>query len=965
MKSIVSFLKKHPAIPLLVLVNVVFLLLYRHFIFHNAVYMYSDGGSDSLSSSYPIITMLSHLFESGTYSHFTLWDGLGIDTTAIFLQYLNPLKALLLLFGRDGFPVGIMIFVFLVTNITALLGYGFFKKILGDGRAALFASLAWAFSSYITIWGQNYSFSMNILLFTLSMFVLECWLSSHSIPAFVGLIATLALFFLSNYYFLYMTGIFMAGYTFLRTILVHRARLRGEALFVNTNSNIEADARPGNTEKNATSDASKNENASESALAAAGNAKTGFLPCLLSIMKEELFLALSAIAALILAAPAVVAVYYSLFGSARTKGGLGLAGALYVYEPEFFLSFLSRLFSPNLLGIDRAFTGPVNYFEVAFLSSSLLFLFALAYLIVKKKTRILTLVLTIVAILMLATPVASYILTQATLSQRYSFLLIFGECIAIGAFARDLFRTPDRKALRGALIAVPIFAALVFGLLIFVGPTFGIAVSSKSTGYVLVFMAVYEAALLLFFFRDSLRRYVRPALALVLAAELIVLLTPSLYEREYLTRETFATSFFSDGTRGAVEEVKREDKSLYRIETTTDYNYANEGQVDRFNSVHGYYNTNPESILTLTNAFGATQLSTSFLLLGHQHYYLFTLLSGKYKIVDKEDTPTLNAIDKDLYEAIRDSYDCITYKNKNALPFGYVYDRAYDGKTLYWTPAKDRIRLLANGYYMTSWATPPTPVTDTEEALGELSQGDSVDLFPAIYHTNDCVYDIDDDGILRIHPTGPDPYLMFNVEGVEDTGSHFLAITAEFGPTNSSDFEYFAMSHTNPAPPDCQHSTFTLNTSTSSAAFLIPDDIIGIRIDLNTQKDVLLSELAIETLPDASKDFESLKKTKISNISLENDTYHCKVTGNTENSVLCVPILYTGRWSATVDGKPADVLNINGGLCGIHIGEGEHEVVMHYSLPFFQKAFIPTFVMAALLLACLVFWFVRRKKKNH
>lgn len=932
MKSFLAFIRKHPILPLLVLTNLTFLLLYRHFVFHNAVFMYSDGGSDSLSSSYPIITMLSRLFSEGTFSHFTLWDGLGIDTTSIFLQYLNPVKALLLFFGRDGFPAGIMVFVFVVTNLTAFFGYGFFRRLLSDGRPAVFAALAWTFSSYVTIWGQNYSFSMNILLFTLCMFVLEIWLSRHSFPAFVGLVAALALFLFSNYYFLYMTGIFMAGYTLLRSLFPDRKivsnKYKSDALSANSKSNGKA----GST--------------------------------ILLIIKEECLLALSALLTLVVAMPAVVAIYYSLFGSARTKGGVGLLSLFRLYEPEYFLTFLGRLFSPDLFGTDRLFTGPINYFEIAFLSTSLLFLFAMLYLLAKKSTRRLTAVLGVLSILLLATPVTSFVLTQAVVSQRYSFLLIFGECVAIGFFAKDLLLSVDRKALRLSVIAVPAFAAASLGLLFLAGPAFGMEIKAGPVGIALLFLVLFELVFLAVLFRGSWQRFLMPVLSAVLVAELVVTLSPSLYDREYLTRETFATQFFNDGTQKVVESLKATDPDLYRIETTTDYNFANEGQVDQFNSVHGYYNTNPESMLTLANTFGATQLSTSFFLLGHQHYYLYTLLAGRYKVVDRDLTITLNAMDEDLYEPLADADNCILFKNRNALPFGYVYDKAFDGKTLYWTDAKDRLRLLANGYYMTSWEKPPTPVSDTEEALGELSQGESVPILSEIFHANDCEWELDERGALHIHLTGPDPYLLFRADDIEEGGSHFLSVSAEFDEevSKSCDLEYFVMTKRNSAPPDCQNSTFTLNTSTTSAAFLIPDDIIAVRVDINSAKDVILSELAVETLPTASDDFAALKKTQISDISLEKDTYRCKVVGNTDHSMLCVPILYTGRWSATVNGEPVQVRNINGGLCGVLLNKGENEVVMHYTLPFFNLAVWISLGSVLLLLAALVLWAVRRHR---
>ena len=40
--------RKHPIAVLLILATLIYLLLYRHFIFHGAVYMYEDIGSDSL-----------------------------------------------------------------------------------------------------------------------------------------------------------------------------------------------------------------------------------------------------------------------------------------------------------------------------------------------------------------------------------------------------------------------------------------------------------------------------------------------------------------------------------------------------------------------------------------------------------------------------------------------------------------------------------------------------------------------------------------------------------------------------------------------------------------------------------------------------------------------------------------------------------------------------------------------------
>ena len=118
------FIRKHTRTTLLAATAVLYLILYGRFLFGDAVYMYSDVGSDSLSSSYPIIVMLSRLFGTRTFNYYTLWDGLGADTTSTFLQYINPLKFLILLFGRDNFPIGILLVVFLTHMLTALFAFG-------------------------------------------------------------------------------------------------------------------------------------------------------------------------------------------------------------------------------------------------------------------------------------------------------------------------------------------------------------------------------------------------------------------------------------------------------------------------------------------------------------------------------------------------------------------------------------------------------------------------------------------------------------------------------------------------------------------------------------------------------------------------------------------------------------------------------------------------------------------------
>ena len=101
---------------------------------------------------------------------------------------------------------------------------------------------------------------------------------------------------------------------------------------------------------------------------------------------------------------------------------------------------------------------------------------------------------------------------------------------------------------------------------------------------------------------------------LLLAAELLITNQAAVYDRAYLTKTDYKADYFNDGTQDAVAKIKESDSGLYRINTSTEYDFANEGLVDGFNATTTYSNTNPASIVSLSRAFGtissrATSLS--------------------------------------------------------------------------------------------------------------------------------------------------------------------------------------------------------------------------------------------------------------------------------------------------------------------------------------------------------------------
>lgn len=905
MKNVLTaILKKHRLLLLLILTNLVFLILYRRFLFGDAVFMYSDVGSDSLSSSYPIITMLSRLLHNGDFSFFTLSDGLGGSTTATFLQYLNPIKFFLLLFGRDGFPAGILIFLLIQYNLTAVFSWFCFRLLLKNENAALFSALIWSFSGYIVTWGQNYSFGTCMLLFTAVMFFLQHCLDTPAKKWRLLLTGCYALFLISNYYFFYMTGFFSVLYTVLY-LLFRKKGIR-------------------------------------------------------TVLSEIGKLALTAAGAAALACVALIPILASFLGSARTSDVTASAsGSLpAVNGARTLLTFLGRLFSTDTMGTGSAFTGDANYYETAFLFTSSLFLFAFFYLLFRKKSRRMTLLLLLLSAVMLVLPLTSRLLCFNFISQRWTFMLCFAQAAAIGFFLRSLMEEPDRHSLMASLIAVPVFCVISLAVLFLLRKKFGYALDKHSLMISALFIGVYFVLFLLLYLqkKSGTAALLLTAAAGLLCAELIVSNQASLYSRNYLTRYEFSSGWYNDGTETAVNSLNASDSSLYRISASTVLNRANEGLVDGYNSTSSYSNTTAASQKSLTDALGIYQKSSNFFVAGYPQYYLFTFLSGKY-LISSEGNPLNTSMETSLFSQ-KETIDRNTvYENNNALPFGYLYTKEIAKNDFLSLDVMDRMHALTRGFFYTDGKNDGNeyPAADTADADTEQ------DLAAYLAGTNDCTAETVN-GRFTVTPTGNDPYIILDASSMKGgtDAVQYLRITQDTasGPDEVT-LELFTETDAYPAFDPSFSRLMTLNHSYPDLCQLLPDGVRRIRIDFPTGTPVALSKLALVTSTSASSDFSTLAATDISGISFAHDTYRASVTSHSSDGMLCIPLLYTKNWTASVSGNAVSVENINGGLCGIRVPAGTSEVTMTYHIPGFSAGVIVSCLSAAVF---LFLCFYRRRK---
>ena len=899
---------------------VIFLVLMRKFIFGDADYLYSDIGSDSVSSSFPILAMLGRMVQTGDLSSYRLDYGLGGDTTYLLLQYLNPFKFFMLFFHWQDLPGALLFQLFVQTIATAWFAWLYFRKLSGNQRLSIIPAVVWTYAGYIVLWSQNLSFGTCMLMFTITMYVSEAVLSSEDRRWPLALSGVLAVFFLSNYYFYYMTGVFLFIY-----ILVRNGSRRQ--------------------------------------------------PVRETLKKMGTFF-VCATGSLLLSALSLVLILDNFTSSSRRQDVAAAAPEL-VVDLRRALTFLGRMFSTNLLGIGNSYTGEFNYYEAAVLSTSLLVLFAAVYLVLTKKTRARTLWILALCAVGLLVPRCWKILNIEASAQRFSFMVCFAECIMLMHFLAAM----ETELSRGRLCAAVILSELVLGLSLAVlavrGPGEGIALESREVKIVLVSAAVYGVILFVLTLRARIFTVKRKSFSLILAAviclEMVAMNNDTLYLRSYITRDVFAHGFYNSGAEQLMDE-NIHDTDLFRVMGDPSLNMANAGMVWGRPFTSAYSSTISGSLVSLAKDQGTFEWSRNFFVSSYPQYLQYTFLAGRYMVRDLTEHAS-GLSEPSLFETVAEdpSGHQILLKNRNALPFGYLYTKELPRDQVMNLDSVDRMLSVTDGFYYSDDKEGGKSFPEAEVRNGH-EETPLNECIAAVTHAKcekkGAGLSINWEAPSAI-PAGEFSAVDLAFPEEEDSGGlvHNLHIAMDPAALSTSvePFQVFFLSRDVPVARGDFWQYFYISREYPEISITLPDGVTGVEIrpaGVSTSH-MEFTHIALDTFSDLGEDLQNLKKTNIKNISFAESTYRADISVEAdEGGMLCIPLLYSENWTASVDGKASDVCSINGGLMGLPLEKGKHSVMLTSRVPHLMAG---AAVSAASLLVYLGLWFIesaREKKKK-
>lgn len=861
---------KNELVWLFLITSGLFVILYSKFILGGFAYVFTDTGADTMQINFAQYGLFSSLFRSGE-SGYVLQAGMGMDVSSYYPAYLIPYNLLVLLAPQRLLPWAVLAATYLKMITISLTGYLFYRKLMGDGIGTVSAALAWTFSGYVILWGQHYGFCTCMALFTIFMYFLQCYLNGEQRWKNAGLVITVTLLLFSSYYFLYMIVFFSAFYVIIYSIIQKQAPKKTAGKVV-------------------------------------GLGGMGVLGVLIGGV-------------------ALVPIADTFLESARTNvlSGSGTSGLLKPYKGRTLGTILARFFSNQMLGIDKDYTGYINYYEGMVLAVSILTIFAVSYFIIKKSTRVRTLGLTAFLILLIIMPITSRILVFTKYSYRWTFMVCFLEALVIGFFIQDLRREKDRKTI---LLSSILAVVLCGGMLAAVYSFKNITPDRKVTVRVTAFFVIYLVLLLAGTCIRKLQKFFAVTVLAVLICELFVLNYPTLWHRESPTRNQMATEYYNDGTKEAAASLKEQDDSVYRIEKSYESASENDGMSQGYNGLSVYMSTNQASLVNYHRMYGPETLSANFVDFNMDDYVRSALLGAKYLITESG----YHAPQK-VYTPVGEAGGKTICENRYALPFGYLYDMEWNQEDVKEMSGFNKTLASLSGFYYTD--AEDREKSDSYETA-TLPETVDTSLFSYVGEAADCTMETDQNGI-TVKDFGADPNVVFpQVESCFEDENRLYGLSLTVDAPDGTEMAVYYQTEEDEGFSADKVYTFTVTEDEHTWEHIMPAGITALRVDVSSPvESAVIRDFTVKSCGISESGHTALKESDIEKIEFSDSTYRAQVTNDSsENKMLCVPLFYQKGWTAQIDGKDVKLYNINEGMCGVEITSGVHQVVLKYETPY-------------------------------
>jgi hypothetical protein len=376
-----------------------------------------------------------------------------------------------------------------------------------------------------------------------------------------------------------------------------------------------------------------------------------------------------------------------------------------------------------------------------------------------------------------------------------------------------------------------------------------------------------------------------------------------------------------------------------------------------------YLSTVQSSLITLKERYEGEGFGDNVVCFSEKNTAMLALLGMKYLIAD----PEISLPSADFsYVASAGNHEI--YQYENGLPFGYLYDQIWDLDEIGELSGEDCTRAILSGFYFTD--EEKTDSGSTGYAQAQLGSEETISILDGEIEPVNCSAGWSEAGVLYSDMEEDPGIIWTNLDdSVDDALMHRLTLTVDPDSMKNGEVTmavYYATDGDAGFNADrCMQ--FTLYPDEASFSTWIPAGVTDVRVDVDSEEtEILLKDLTITTYPSEEAAYQKLRESKVTDTVFTDDCYQASVENDgASTQMLCIPLVYMQGWSASLDGETTELYNINGGLCGVEIPSGTHEVTLQYEAPHKQAGIALSFGGIALYLLIFGSAAVRRKIKNR
>lgn len=635
-------------------------VIFSKFICVKGYYMYSGIGADTINQYYPYYLNEVISIRNGTFSVWNWNYGLGTSILNVNAWTMDPFGILLVIFGVIFGPgtVQVMLVWMQIAKIVTLfvLGKKYLQFFLTDRLSLNIASYLLAMNGYIMLWGQHYFLGTACIFAVALLCAIEHYLHNDCKKGGVWIVLSVAWTLVYSYYIGYMILAVCAVYFLFRYFF--------------------------------------------------GNRKVQHVKNILKELGKTVYLVVTGV--LISGFVFVPACYYVMTNSPRLNNASD--NIFYRIFKEFVGSFnfddfssrLSRLLSNNVLYIENNTNAYFyNYYEAPILFCTVLVFFFLVQWIIyeigmaKKENGWLSFTIKIILLYLLTfNSVSGFVLNGfAYAAYRYTFLIFPFISLGIGIVFQEVI-LKNKISFLGIEIAT-VLSAWAWGYS-FLNCSREVMNYVEAVGIILligrcVFVVIWKS--------DKKKQYMMSALVVIVVFSTVLDNWITTQDRNYVAVDDFSLEWdeseLSVASADAVEWIRQQDKSFYRIEKNyIDFNIYSDSIIEGYSSVT-WYNSTPNT--ALVNFYNNIYISANTSMESVKMFQLNTELDQKANdIVNTKYLLSINEMDNDDWKLINVVSGIYIYQNQNSDNIAKWYSKMISKKEFETLGEDEKAEVLAD-----------------------------------------------------------------------------------------------------------------------------------------------------------------------------------------------------------------------------------------------------------------------------